>query len=510
MKLVECVPNFSEGRRPEVVAAIRDAIAGVKGVSVLDVSSDASHNRSVITFIAPVESAADAAFAGIKAASERIDLCQHTGEHPRIGATDVVPFIPLEGSTMEDCIALARTLGQKVGSELKIPVYLYERAATTPARENLADVRRGEFEGLREELGKNPARKPDFGPEKIHPTCGAVAIGARPFLVAYNVYLGPASNLQIAKNVAKAVRGSSGGFRYVKGLGLEVDGQAQVSMNLVDTEKTPLHNAFDFVKVRAEAEGAQVTWSEIVGLVPERVLFDAAVSHLQLTKFTPAQVLDRKVREAVSGGESLSGFVASVASSNPVPGGGSVAAHAGALGAALAQMVAGLTIGKKKYAAVDSEMKEAALKAAAIGNQLSALVARDAEAYAQVSEAYKLPKEPADAAARRSEAVTNALLKAAAVPLETARAAVEVAQIALAVAEKGNTNAMTDAGVAALLAEAACRGADYNVRVNVSALEDPSKGAGLAAESAKLVKNVIDLSAKVAERVERSLSQGNQ
>ncbi len=506
MKLVECVPNFSEGRRPEVVSAIRDAIASVDGVSVLDVSSDASHNRSVITFIAPVESAVDAAFAGIKAAAERIDLCQHTGEHPRIGATDVVPFIPLEGSTMEDCIALARTLGERVGRELKIPVYLYERAATTPARENLADVRRGEFEGLREELGKNPVRKPDFGPDKIHPTCGATAIGARPFLVAYNIYLGPASNLQIAKNVAKAVRGSSGGFKYVKGLGLEVDGQAQVSMNLVDTEKTPLHHAFDFVKMRAEAEGAQVTWSEIVGLVPEKVLFDTAVSHLQLMQFTPAQVLERKVREAVSGGESVSGFISTVASSNPVPGGGSVAAHAGALGAALAQMVAGLTIGKKKYAAVDAEMKEAALKAAGLGNQLAALVKRDADAYAQVSEAYKLPKEPADAAARRSEAVTGALLKAAEVPLETARAAVDVAQLAALVAEKGNTNAVTDAGVAALLASAAAKGAAYNVRVNVQALEDKSKGQSLAREAEQLAKKAAELADRTTAIVERALS----
>ena len=506
MKLVECVPNFSEGRRPEVVAAIRDAIAAVEGVSVLDVSSDASHNRSVITFVAPVDTALDAAFAGIRAAAERIDLCKHTGEHPRIGATDVVPFIPLEGSTMEDCIALARALGERVGRELKIPVYLYERAATTPARENLADVRRGEFEGLREELGKNPARNPDFGPAEIHPTCGAIAIGARPFLVAYNVYLGPASNLQIAKNIAKAVRGSSGGFRYVKGLGLEVDGQAQVSMNLVDTEKTPLHNAFDFVKLRAEAEGAQVTWSEIVGLVPERVMFDTAVSHLQLRQFTPAQLLERQVREVTSGGESVSGFLASVASSNPVPGGGSVAAHAGALAAALAQMVAGLTIGKKKYAAVDAEMKEAALKAVALANTLASLVKRDAEAYSHVSEAYKLPKEPADAATRRSEAVTSALLKAAEIPLETARASVEVAEIAALVAEKGNTNAMTDAGVAALLAEAACKGADYNVRVNVSALDDPAKGAQLASESTRLVKKAVDLAAEVAKHVESSLS----
>ena len=506
MKLVECVPNFSEGRRPEVVSAIRDAIAAVEGASVLDVSSDASHNRSVITFVAPVEVAVDAAFAGIKAAAERIDLCKHTGEHPRIGATDVVPFIPLEGSTMEDCIALARSLGERVGRELQIPVYLYERAATTPARENLADVRRGEFEGLREELGKNPARNPDFGPAKIHPTCGAIAIGARPFLVAYNVYLGPASNLQIAKNIAKAVRGSSGGFRYVKGLGLEVDSQAQVSMNLVDTEKTPLHHAFDFVKMRAEAEGAQVTWSEIVGLVPESVLFDTAVSHLQLKQFKSDQVLERQVREVVSGGESVSGFLASVASSNPVPGGGSVAAHAGALAAALAQMVAGLTIGKKKYAAVDAEMKEAALKAVALGNQLSALVQRDAEAYALVSEAYKLPKEPADAAARRSETVTNALLKAAEVPLETARAAVEVAQLAALVAEKGNTNAVTDAGVAVLLAAAAAKGAAYNVRVNVQALEDRSKGQSLARDAEQLAKRAGELADRTSSIVERALS----
>jgi glutamate formiminotransferase / formiminotetrahydrofolate cyclodeaminase len=506
MKLVECVPNFSEGRRPEVVGAIRDAIAGVKGATVLDVSSDASHNRSVITFIAPVDAAVDAAFAGIKAAAERIDLCQHTGEHPRIGATDVVPFIPLEGATMEDCIALARALGERVGNELKIPVYLYERAATTPARENLADVRRGEFEGLREEIGKNPARKPDYGPEQIHPTCGAVAIGARPFLVAYNVYLGPASNLQIAKNIAKAVRGSSGGFRYVKGLGLEVDGQAQVSMNLVDTEKTPLHHAFDFVKLRAEAEGAAVTWSEIVGLVPERVLFDTAVSHLQLTKFTPQQILERKVREAASGGESVSGFVASVASSNPVPGGGSVAAHAGALAAALAQMVAGLTIGKKKYASVDAEMKEIAQRAAALGNELFALVKKDADAYAAVSEAYKLPKEPAEAADRRTETVTKALLGAARVPLQTAAAAVEVTKLALAVAERGNTNAITDAGVSALLAHAAVRGAAYNVRVNVQALEDRSKGESLAREAETMVREARKLADQVNALVEKALS----
>ena len=281
MKLVECVPNFSEGRRPEVIAAIRDAIAAIDGVTVLDVSSDGSHNRTVVTFVAPVTTAVAAAFAGIAKARELIDLTTHTGEHPRIGATDVCPFIPLDGATMDDCIALARELGAKVGGELGIPVFLYEKAATRPDRENLADIRRGEFEGARTEIGTNPNRVPDFGPNKIHPTAGATVIGARPFLVAYNVYLGPASNLAVAKEVAKAVRGSSGGLRYVKGLGLEVDGQAQVSMNLVDTEKTPLYRAYEMVKMEAEARGVTPTWSELVGLVPERALFETAARHLR-------------------------------------------------------------------------------------------------------------------------------------------------------------------------------------------------------------------------------------
>src|SRR6476469_8478749 len=296
MKLVECVPNFSEGRRPEIVAAIRDAIAGVAGAHVLDTSADASHNRCVITFVAPIDVVADAAFAGIRAAHELIDLTTHSGEHPRMGATDVVPFIPLEGATMEDCIALARQLGERVGRELAIPVFLYERAATRPDRENLADVRRGEFEGLRDDIGTTPQRTPDYGPSAVHATAGAVAIGARPFLVAYNVYLGPASNMPVAKAVAKAVRGSSGGLRYVKAMGFEVDGQAQVSMNLVDTEKTPLHRVFDTVKMEAEAQGVSPTWSELVGLVPERVLFEAAARHIRLRNFTPDMVLERKVR----------------------------------------------------------------------------------------------------------------------------------------------------------------------------------------------------------------------
>jgi glutamate formiminotransferase/formiminotetrahydrofolate cyclodeaminase len=502
MKLVECVPNFSEGRRLEVVAAIRDSIAAVDGVSILDVSSDASHNRSVITFVAPAERAVEAAFAGIRSAQQHIDLTKHTGEHPRIGAADVVPFVPLEGATIEDCVALARELGARVGKELEIPVYLYERAATKPSRQNLADVRRGQFEGLRDEIGVNAERDPDFGPARIHPTFGAVAIGARPFLVAYNIYLGRASNLALAKAIAKSTRESSGGFPAVKALGLEVDGQAQVSMNLVDTEKTPLHKVFDFVKEKAGEAGVAVTWSEIIGLVPERVLFSAAADHLQLTEFTSQQILERKVQEAASGGESVTAFVSSVASAAPVPGGGSVAAHVGALGAALAQMVAGLTIGKKAYTAVDSEMRDVSAKASALVKQLSELVQRDADAYAAVAAAYKLPK--GDAAARTA-AIQKALLGAAEIPLETQRACLGVAELARTVASRGNKNAITDAGVCALLADAGCKSAGYNVRINVSSLENKAAGASLAADSVELVKRASAIAAEIAGLVENAL-----
>ena len=504
MKLIECVPNFSEGRRPEVVKAIRDAIASVDGVTILDASSDESHNRTVITFVVPAENAVEAAFSGIRVAAERIDLREHSGEHPRIGATDVVPFVPLEDATMEDCVDLAKQLGQRVGKELGIPVYLYERAASRPTRVNLADVRRGQFEGLRDDLGTNPEREPDFGPNRIHESAGAVAIGARPFLVAYNVYLGPASNLPLAKSIAKAARESSGGFKAVKGLGLDVDGQAQVSMNLVDTEQTALHTVFDFISEKAREGGAEVTWSEIIGLVPERVLFEASRHRLKLAQFTPDQVLERQVSRAMRSSSDIASnsapahsattsttsagdFLKAVASSDPVPGGGSVAAYVGALSAALTRMVAGLTMGKKKYAAVEPEMTVVAANADKLSEALSRLVERDAEAYTAVSTAYKLPKEPAAAATTRADAIEKALMGAAEVPLETARLCAQAATLAAVVAAKGNSNAITDAGVAALLAEAGCKGAAYNVRVNIASLADRTAGSHLEREASELV-----------------------
>lgn len=508
MSLVECVPNFSEGRDPDTIAAIRAAIADTPGAHVLDVSSDPSHNRTVVTFVASLDAAANAAFAAMQVARDRINLTTHRGEHPRIGATDVVPFIPLDGATMDDCIQLARELGARAASELGIPVYLYERAANTSARENLADVRRGEFEGLRDDIRTNPSRRPDFGPAEVHPTAGATAIGARPFLVAYNVYLGDAQHLAVAKEVAKAVRGSSGGLRFVKGLGLEVDGQAQVSMNLVDTEKTPLHRVYEFVRNEAAAHGVVPTWSEIVGLVPERVLLDAGARHVQLRGFSKAMLLEHNVRDAVAGGEALDAFVFRIAGPTPTPGGGSVVAHVGALGAALAQMVVGLTVGRKKYAAVDEEMKTLALRASSLRRQLTELVQRDADAFESVRSAYAMPREPASAATARALAIRKALLFAADIPLETAEAAVQVAEIAATVAERGNSNAVTDAAVAALMAEAACKGAVLNVRINVSSLGDDEREATIRLKArARACLDTVCVHARLAEAaVERAMT----
>jgi glutamate formiminotransferase/formiminotetrahydrofolate cyclodeaminase len=503
MTLVECVPNFSEGRDHDIVQKIRDAIAAVSGVVVLDVSSDESHNRTVITFVAPVERAVDAAFAGIAMARDNIDLTTHSGAHPRMGATDVVPFIPLEGTTMEQCVVLARTLGERVGKELGIPVFLYERAATSPVRENLADIRRGEFEKIREEIGTSPVRTPDFGPPKSHPTAGTIAIGARPFLVAYNVYLGDASNIGVAKEVAKAVRGSSGGLKHVKAMGLEVDGQAQVSMNLVDIEKTPMFRAYDMVKMEAAAHGVSPTWSELVGLVPERAIIDSAARYLQLRNFSTEQLLEHKVRAAASDGISLSTFRAAIASSNPAPGGGSAAAHAGSIAAALVQMVAGLTIGRKKYLDVEEHFKDVALKAASLGQRLAELVDLDAQSYDAVSLAYKLPKATPEQETLRKAAITAALIGASEVPLETARACATVAELAESAALKGNSNARSDAAVAALMAEAACRGAAFNVKVNVDALDDSAAAHGLTEAAETFVRAASGAAMRTAELVQR-------
>ena len=293
-KVVECIPNISEGRRPEVVEEIVNQVREVPGVVLLDYASNPDHNRTVISFIGEPEAVLEAAWRLIGKAAAKINLDHHQGEHPRMGATDVVPFVPMRGITMEECVRLARTLGERVGQELGIPVYLYERAAARPERRNLADVRRGQYEGIKESIGRQE-RMPDFGPSVIG-SAGAVAIGARPPLVAYNVNLAT-TNMEIAKAIAKAIRGSSGGFVNVKALGVDLSkqGMVQISMNMVDVENTPLYRAFDFIKAEAARYGVSVVGSEIVGLVPLGAMLDSAKYYLSLHEFSQNQILEKRV-----------------------------------------------------------------------------------------------------------------------------------------------------------------------------------------------------------------------
>lgn len=303
-KIVECIPNFSEGRDADIIDLIVAAIKAVPGAVLLDRESDADHNRSVVTFVAPPDRVVDAAIAGAKKASELIDLNRHTGEHPRMGATDVIPFVPISGVSMDDCVQLARECGERMWRELSIPVYLYEKAARRPARENLAAIRKGQFEGIRDEIATTESRRPDFGEARVHPTAGLTAVGARPPLIAYNVNLGT-SDVEVANKIARAVRHQTGGLRYVKALGFELKdrGIVQVSMNMVNYEGTPLFRAFEMIRREAERYGVPVVGSEIVGLVPQAALNAAADFYLRLEGFTPEQILEQRLQNAMEGGE---------------------------------------------------------------------------------------------------------------------------------------------------------------------------------------------------------------
>jgi glutamate formiminotransferase/formiminotetrahydrofolate cyclodeaminase len=485
--LVECVPNFSEGRRAEVIQAIVAAIQGAP-IRLLDVSSDKDHNRTVVTFVGTPDAVEQAAFAGIKTAAALIDLDQHRGEHPRLGAADVVPFIPIRDVTMETCIAIAQRLGQRVAEELGVPVYLYEAAATRPERENLENIRRGEYEALKAAIQTDPARAPDFGP-RVLPSAGATVIGARPPLIAFNVYL-TTDNVEIAKKIAKAMRMSSGGFRYVKALGLLVDGKAQISMNLTNYEKTPLHRVVEAIRREATRYGVGVLYTELVGLMPDAALIDAARWYLQLDLFDDSQLLERKLQaaslsptlpaaeaQASSPGPDLRGatFAGTVAAGTATPGGGAVAALAGALAAALTEMVARLTLGKKKYVAVEAEMSSIAATAEGLRGRLLDAVEQDSAAYTSVMSAYKLDAiHP-----KRDQSIQVALVRAAEVPLSVMQLCIEALKLALVVVEKGNINAVTDAAVAGHMARAAAEGAALNVLVNVKSLTDPAEATRL-------------------------------
>lgn len=475
--LVECVPNFSEGKDKGTIDALSAAIAGVPGVQLLDVQSDAAHNRSVLTFVANPDAAVDAAFAAMRVAARRIDLTKHSGEHPRMGATDVVPFVPVSGVTMEQCVTLARRLGERVGKELEVPVFLYARAATRPDRVLLPEVRKGEFEGMRGRM-----LDPDFGPNRVHPTAGATAIGARPFLVAFNVYL-DTQDIAVAKEIAKEIRTSSGGLPGVQASGFIVDGLAQVSMNLLDIDITSPAVVFNAIKHRAQKRGVGIQKSEIVGLLPERALIGAAETALQLSDVRQ-HVLESKIRgrrstDTPSGapaampvaGPSLDGWIDTLAAATPTPGGGSAAALAGTLAAALVAMVARLTVGRKAYASVDAQAREILAEAERLRAELRQLVDEDAAAYEGVGRAYKIPKsDPA-----RAEAIDAALAAAARPPAEVVKRGRRLLALAQTIEQIGNKNAVSDARVAGMLAKTAIDGATENVNANLAGMSEQAR-----------------------------------
>ncbi len=497
--LIECIPNFSEARRPEIIDQIVAAITSVDGARMLDRSSDLDHNRTVLTFAGVPAVVEEAAFRAIKTASELIDLNQHTGAHPRIGATDVCPFVPLSNASMEECVAIAQRLGQRVGSELSIPVYLYEAAATRPERANLENIRRGQYEGLKVEVETDPQRKPDFGPSKLG-AAGATVIGARNPLIAFNVYL-TTDDVSIAKKIAKAIRNSSGGLRYVKGLGLLVDGRAQVSMNLTNFRETPIARVVETVRREAERYGVGIHHSELVGLIPQDALTEAAVWYTQLDQFDKEQVLETRLFAANTAAESDSpepaSFIDELAAPTPTPGGGSAAAYAGAMGAGLVAMVAGLTIGKKKYAEVEAEMQAIRVVAENLRTELTQAVDDDAASFEVLMATFKLPKDTDEQKETRNNAIIKATLNAAHIPLNVSESAVKVMELALKCAKHGNVNAISDSMSGFAMSRAALTAAGYNVRININSLEDRSAGDKMLSELAELEKQAIQLETEI-------------
>ena len=486
--LVECVPNFSEGRDKSKVDAIVEAMK-MDGVYLLDREMDADHNRCVITLVGERDAVGEAAIRGVGKAAELIDLTKHQGAHPRLGAADVIPFIPIEGLTLEDCVVLARHVGSEIWRRYKIPVYLYEAAATTPERQNLENVRRGQFEGVRDEIASNPARKPDFGDPKIHPTAGATIVGARKFLIAYNVYLNT-PNVEIAKKVAKAVRFSNGGLRYVKGMGVPVRGLAQVSMNLTDFEQTPIARVFEFVKREAARYGVMPVSSEIVGLIPKKALEQAAERFLQVENFDSSLILENRLSAVMSGKMAVGGisagiepFLEQLAAATATPGGGSASAAAGAMAASLGQMVASMSRGKKAYLQYERELGEAIAHLAQLREDLKCAIDADAESYNAVVRAYRQAKESANG----DGIINEALKQATNVPLSVAERAREVARLVESLRRITNPKMSSDLDVASALAKAATQGALANVEINLESLHDEAF-AGAVRERAAALK----------------------
>jgi glutamate formiminotransferase/formiminotetrahydrofolate cyclodeaminase len=526
-KLIECVPNFSEGRDQNVIRQITDAIESVDGVSLLDVDPGASTNRTVVTFVGSPDAAVEAAFRAIKKASELIDMRKHKGAHPRMGATDVCPFIPVSNVSWDEATACANRLGQRVGDELKIPVYLYEKAAKNESRSNLSVIRAGEYEGFFEKI-KQPEWKPDFGPDVFNEKSGATVIGVRDFLVAYNVNLNTKS-VRRANSVAFDVReqgrvqtedGTPSGkplmdangepiripgmLKHVKAIGWFVKeyGIAQVSMNLTNIEETPLHAAFDACCESAARRGLRVTGSEIVGMVPKKCLVDAgryflrkqkwsegvsdeelidiAIRSMGLSELKPFDPKEKVIEFKIESAEpkrslakmNLREFCNETLSDSPAPGGGSVAALMGALGASLGGMVANLSAGKRGWDDQLEYFSNWAVKAQQLKDELLALVDEDTAAFNKVMDAFALPKESAEEKAARAAAIAQATKYAAEVPLKVMETASKSYELLAEMAERGNPASVSDVGVGALATRACIEGAALNVRINLAQLKD--------------------------------------
>ncbi|MDI3298858.1 MAG: glutamate formimidoyltransferase [Bacillota bacterium] len=508
--LVAFVPNFSEGRRPEVIEELTAACL-VPGVQLLDRHADPDHNRLVLTLVGEPEAVRRSALAGAEAAMRLIDMDRHQGSHPRIGALDVAPFVPVRGVSLEECVQLAREVGRALG-ELGLPVYLYDRAALRPERQELAEVRRGQYEGLRQEVAEG-RRLPDFGPPAIG-KAGATAVGARGPIVAFNAYLAGGDE-RVARQLARRIRASSGGLRNVRAIGFALPerGRIEVSMDLTDPEATPLYRALELLRLEAARYALDVAATEIVGLVPAAALEASAAYYLRVEGFDPErQVLERAVaradaeeaerrarerEEAERRGDlrtrRLEDFLVDLASDAPAPGGGAAAALAGALGAALVGMVAALTRGRRKYADVEQRMAAVEREAAARREAFLALADRDAHAFDAVIAARRLPRETEEERVAREAAIQQALREACQVPLEVARRAVELMLLAREVTDSGNAQAISDGAAAGALLWSACHAALLNVEINLAGLRDGPDVIDLRAEVEALRKRSDEL-----------------
>jgi glutamate formiminotransferase/formiminotetrahydrofolate cyclodeaminase len=493
-KIVECVPNFSEGSNSEVITAIADSIRSTAGCYVLDVSSDEDHNRTVITFVGEPEAVEEGAFRAISKAAELINLDEHLGEHPRIGATDVCPLIPVKGVTAEECIAIANSLGKRVGDDLGVAVYLYGAAAKTPERRLLSTIRKGEYEKWRDEVEIDPHRKPDFGPAKAR-SWGATIIGVRPFLIAYNIFLN-SDDVETAKKIAKAVRFSSGGLRNVQAMGFLVEGRAQVSMNLIDYRKTPIHRVQELVRREAARYGISIANAELIGLTPQNAMFNTAQWYLQLDDFSEEQILEVQIAEETSGDITPRAFLDATGAGTATPGGGSTAALAGALGASLTEMVANLTLGRKKYAEVEEQAADIVSRAGKLKNELAQAVKADSDAFDGVMQAYRDKSLTED---DRQIAIERATVIAGEVPLSVARKSLEVASLALEISRIGNVNALTDGAAGGIMARAAAQIAALNVRVNATTLKDRKMASKWLEELAAIEQSIDSVTGEIQE-----------